>query len=227
MEILLQNKRKILTVVIILIALGGYVLSYYYYSQNKALKRSPDQVAQEQELKVTRQVAELMQLPTDETPNIVLVTDKSKLVDKLFFKNVENGDVLLMYSKNREAILYRPSINRIIQVGPIYDNNSKTQTQTQTTTTTASVTVALYNGSHVVGATQTVLEIIKSKLPVNVVQQTMASSTAYQSTLIVDVSGAHTSEAEQIANLLHATIASMPAGETKPSADILVIVGNK
>jgi hypothetical protein len=225
MNIILQNKRKILTVVIILIALGGYVLSYYYYSQYQALKKNPDQIAQEQALKITRQVAQLMQLPTDETPNVASVADKSKVANQPFFKNVENGDVLLVYTKNMEAILYRPSINKIIQVGPIYNDNSKTQTQVATTP--VPVTVALYNGSRVVGATQTVLETIKSKLSVNVVAQAMASSTAYKNTLVVDLSGTHASEASQITTLLHATVSPLPAGETKPSADILVIVGNK
>jgi type II secretory pathway pseudopilin PulG len=140
MKKILQNKRKILTIVIILITLGGYGLSYYLYSQNQSLKKNPDQVAQEQTTMIIAQVAKIMQLPTDESPSVVTVNDKSKVAGQPFFKNVENGDALLVYSKNLQAILYRPSTNMIIQVGPVYNDNNVTDTsdkgnQIQATTT--------------------------------------------------------------------------------------------
>lgn len=231
MKNILQNKRKIFTIIAIIFAIGGYVLSYYFYSQNQALKKTPNQIAQEQAIKITAQVAKLMQLPIDESPSVVTVSDKSKVADQPFFKNVENGDALLVYAKNLQAILYRPSTNKIIQVGPVYNDNNGAQTGNQTqvapNTTAAPITLALYNGSHVVGATQTALDKIKSKIPVTVTAQTVASNTAYKNTIVVDVSGTHASDAQQIATLLNATVSSLPAGETKPSADILVIVGNK
>jgi hypothetical protein len=142
MKILLQNKTKILVITVVLIALSGYGLSYYLYSQNQSLKKNPDQVAQEQTTKIIAQVAKLMQLPTDESPSVVTVTDKSKVAGQPFFKNVENGDTLLVYSKNLQAILYRPSTNMIIQVGPVYNDNNVTDTsdkgnQIQATTSQA------------------------------------------------------------------------------------------
>ena len=147
MKNILQNKRKIFTVVIIIIALSGYGLSYYLYSQNQSLKKNPDQVVQEQTTKIIAQVSKLMQLPTDESPSVVTVTDKSKVVDQPFFKNVENGDALLVYSKNLQAILYRPSINKIIQVGPVYNDSNGTGTsdnenQIQATTSQAQAPLA-------------------------------------------------------------------------------------
>jgi len=60
-----------------------------------------------------------MELPKDEEPTIATVLDKEKLKDQLFFAKAENGDKVIIYSKNQKAILYRPSINKIIDVAPI------------------------------------------------------------------------------------------------------------
>lgn len=60
-------------------------------------------------------------LPTGETPVLATVTDKSQ-VSALFLKNAQNGDQILIYQRNRLAIVYRPSIDKIIAVGPVtYD----------------------------------------------------------------------------------------------------------
>jgi hypothetical protein len=128
MNFIIKNKKKVLIAAVILFAFGGWVLSYYYYAQNQSLRKTPDQIVQEQAIKVTAEVAKLMQLPTDETPSVVTITDKTKVADQPFFKNAENGDALLVYSKNMEAIIYRPSINKIIQVGPIYNQEPAVET---------------------------------------------------------------------------------------------------
>ena len=57
-------------------------------------------------------------LPEDEQPALLTVEDKSKLNTE-FFRNSENGDKVLVYKNNKLVIIYRPSIDRIIQVGPV------------------------------------------------------------------------------------------------------------
>lgn len=64
-------------------------------------------------------VGDLMLLPEDETPTLATVTDLHALEGQLFFKNAQEGDKVLMYLKAQKAILYRPSIGKIIEVGPI------------------------------------------------------------------------------------------------------------
>jgi hypothetical protein len=59
-----------------------------------------------------------MVLP-DEQPTLASVTDKSKLSDQPFFQKAENGDKILIFVQSRKAILYRPSIKKIIDVAPI------------------------------------------------------------------------------------------------------------
>ena len=121
MSSIFHNKKKILIALVVIFTLLGYILAYHYYTLSQSLKKTPDQVAEEQAVKLTAEISKLMQLPTDETPSVVTITDTTKVSSQPFFKNAQNGDALLVYSKNMEAIIYRPSTNKIIQVGPIYN----------------------------------------------------------------------------------------------------------
>ena len=60
-----------------------------------------------------------MLLPQNETPTLATVSDLHALEGQAFFKNAKEGDKVLMYLRSQRAILYRPSIDRIIEVGPI------------------------------------------------------------------------------------------------------------
>lgn len=64
-------------------------------------------------------VSDHMLLPEDETPTLATVTDMHALEGQAFFKNAAEGDKVLMYMRSQKAIIYRPSIDRIIEVGPI------------------------------------------------------------------------------------------------------------
>lgn len=57
-------------------------------------------------------------LPRDEQPALATVTDRTKLSSN-FFKQADNGDKILIYQKNHIAIIYRPSIDRLVAVGPV------------------------------------------------------------------------------------------------------------
>ena len=67
---------------------------------------------------IQRLVGRHFVLPNDETPALATVTDKAKLTTK-FLQKAENGDKILIYQKASRVIIYRPSIDRIIDVGPV------------------------------------------------------------------------------------------------------------
>ena len=67
---------------------------------------------------VKQLVARHMLLPTDETPALVTVTDPSKLTTD-FLKQTVAGDKVLIYQTNKRAIIYRPSVDRVVDVGPV------------------------------------------------------------------------------------------------------------
>lgn len=63
-------------------------------------------------------VGELFVLPVDEEPALFTVTDKRQVTTE-FLKVSENGDKVLVYQKNKRIIIYRPSIDKIVDVGPV------------------------------------------------------------------------------------------------------------
>ncbi|HPW47849.1 MAG TPA: hypothetical protein PLJ97_00735 [Candidatus Saccharibacteria bacterium] len=68
--------------------------------------------------KVKRQVGQMVLLPEDEEPALATVTDSSKLTSSLAAK-AQNGDKVLIYQRHQRAILYRPSVNRIVDIVPV------------------------------------------------------------------------------------------------------------
>lgn len=109
----------LLTVLAVVIFLGAIGVAGYYYNQFKKATQDPNAVSQQEINELVGKVGKLITLPGDETPSVATVTDNSKLKDQPFFANSENGDKVLIYTKAKKAILFRPSTNKIIEVMPI------------------------------------------------------------------------------------------------------------
>ncbi len=67
---------------------------------------------------VERLVGKHFLLPDNEVPALATVTDSSKITTK-FLQKAKDGDKILIYQKNGRVIIYRPSIDRIVDVGPV------------------------------------------------------------------------------------------------------------
>ncbi|HRY60251.1 MAG TPA: hypothetical protein P5096_02645 [Patescibacteria group bacterium] len=128
----LKIKSKVTKTVLIVVAAVVLVAALagagYFYKKYNDLKKSPDTIAKEETDKLVASVGKLMALPTDETPSIATVTDKEKLKDQPFFAKAENNDKVLIYTKAKKAILYRPSTNKIVEVMPIAFNDTTAAT---------------------------------------------------------------------------------------------------
>lgn len=118
---------------------AAYYVNRYHDSQKqvKKLASNPTVTAQQEQQDLINKVGKLTVLPTGETPTVATVTDISKLKDQAFFVNAVNGDKVLIYTQAKEAFLYRPSTNKIINIAPVNLGNS---TQSSTTTGTTSTT---------------------------------------------------------------------------------------
>lgn len=119
---------NIIITIIILIALG--IGGYSYYKFRKADSNNSSTNQTNPELKnLINKVSKLYLLPEGEIPTIATVTDPASLKNKSFFNLAEKGDKVLIYSKAGRAILYRPTIDRIIEVSSI--NTLPTTTNNQ------------------------------------------------------------------------------------------------
>lgn len=77
---------------------------------------------------VEREVGRHYLLPTNEQPALVTVEDESKVTSP-FLKQAKNGDKILIYANAKIVIIYRPSIDRIVAVGPVFIDTSQSGTQ--------------------------------------------------------------------------------------------------
>ncbi|PIQ35582.1 MAG: hypothetical protein CO060_00885 [Candidatus Yonathbacteria bacterium CG_4_9_14_0_2_um_filter_43_16] len=95
---------------------------------------------------LVKDLGRIMILPTDETPTIFEITDpKAMIAEQPFFTGAIKGDKLLIYSSIARAIIYSPSRNLIVNVGPVTKEQSATKQgsaieETSVDTTSASAT---------------------------------------------------------------------------------------
>lgn len=219
--------KHILIALLIVLAAVGIGGSYYFYTKYTAIKSNPDLEAQKKTHMIVAMVGKLIELPKGENPTIATITDKTKLKDQAFFKMAENGDVLLAYTSSMQAILYRPSLNKIINVAPISTNSQQNTIQGATKDLSDHMhTVAYYNGTTSVGVASAMEKAVNDTYKdYQTVVVTNAKRSDYKETIIVDLSGTHATKANDLAQLLHGKVAVLPEGETKPNADFLVISG--
>jgi hypothetical protein len=228
-ENLRGNKSLWIIVVVVLLILAA-LPSYYFYNQYQSVQKllqSPSASADVQVKQLITEVGKLMVLPAAEQPTIATVSDVTKLVDQPFFANAKNGDKVLIYTQSKKAILYRESINKIIEVAPVNIGSSNTGNSTAAAVTPAAVSVAIYNGTTISGLASTAQSKLKAAMADVTVTGTQDAKNSYQKTVVVDLSGKQGPAATQIANLLGGTVATvLPDGETKPNSDILIILGS-
>ena len=207
---------NIIVVLVMLVLIGT---AYYFFSQYKKtqlLLNNPTLAAKEEVKKITDQLSKLMELPAKEEPIVVTVLDKKKLTGQDFFKRAENGDKVIVYSVSKKAILFRPSINKIIEVAPLNLGD-----------TNQPVKIALYNGTTTVGMISSLEKELMGKVTnITIADKANAKKTDYEKTLVIDLSGKKSELAKQLATLLNAQVSKLPAGETAPkNTDLLVIIG--
>lgn len=228
-----KNRAFWIVIIIILLALAALPSLYFYnqYQKTKNLLQNPTASVNDESKTLIQAVGKLIELPANEDPTVATVSDKTKLADQPFFAKAENGDKVLIYSAAKKAILYRPSLNKIIDVAPVNIGQNQLPTNTASRSASQQVTqpvkVVLYNGTATVGLTNSAEAKIKGKISnIEVADKSNAARKDYQNTVIIDLSGNQSQTASQLAALLGGkVVSSLPLEESKPTADILVILG--
>ena len=117
----IKNNRAAMVLIVVLLATSIY-FGYQYY----LLSQDPEQAAQSEVRRLVSEVSRLVILPEEETPTIATVSDPEALKAQPFFSGSLKDDKVLIYTKAQKAILYRPSIGKIIQIAPINSDKSGT-----------------------------------------------------------------------------------------------------
>jgi len=137
------SKRTLVEVVVLALLVGLGIYTWQLRSdrdnlqdQLTSLRTNPQQAVQQQTNDLISAVGKLYALPKGETPTVAAVTNAAQAKQQsAFFNDAQNGDKVLLYVKAGEAILYRPSTNKIVIVAPLTFSNSTTSGTTPSTTT--------------------------------------------------------------------------------------------
>jgi predicted negative regulator of RcsB-dependent stress response len=126
-----SKKHKLVAALVVVVVLAFAGLLVNQMNTNSRLKKenqklsNPQAAAQAETKQITAQVGKLIELPANETPTVATVVDATKLQKQAFFSSAKNGDRVLIYTQAKKAILYRPSINKVIQVAPVNIGNTQ------------------------------------------------------------------------------------------------------
>lgn len=211
----LSNKKKILVVgglVIGLLVVGAIGLSVYSFTQLQSVKKNPQKIITDETKSYVEKVSKHIDVPMDEEPQVARVQDEAKAKENPFFKNVKNGDVVLVFAKAQKAVIYRPSEDKLINVGPLNIERTK-------------VGVAVLGAG---GDVQAAQKAITDKLGNSVVisfSGDAKSKTEVSKTTVVDVSGQQAELAKQVAAAVGGEVAGkLPNGEAVPVNTSIVVI---
>lgn len=80
----------------------------------------PQTTAADEARQLEAKIGKFIQLPTGETPTVITVSDVAKAQQQSnFFTGAQNGDKVLLYNKSAQAILYRPSTEKVIKMASV------------------------------------------------------------------------------------------------------------
>lgn len=141
-----SKKTKVLkTLGIILLAgvvIGSLIWgiwSYRLYLKTKqeltnlsSLNQQP-QLSEQQVQEILDKVRRHMLIPENEEAVIATITDIEALIaEQPFYTGAENGDYVVILPTSQKAIIYSPSKDLIINVGPIYMDDQAQSSTTET-----------------------------------------------------------------------------------------------
>ncbi|HWY80015.1 MAG TPA: LytR C-terminal domain-containing protein [Candidatus Sulfotelmatobacter sp.] len=206
---------------LLLVCVSAY-LFYQYQTIKKQLTNSPlmaVKAAQEKTKKLVSEISQFMELPKNEMPTLATVTDISRLKEQLFFQKAKNGDELLIFTKEKLAILYDPNVHKIVTVGPVTIGNQPSQS--------SQAKIVLRNGTDVSGLTSKAEAQLKKTFPgIDVAKKEQAAKSTYSKTIVVTLNAKAKNAAVSLAKLYNAPLSDLPAHEKKPEGmDILIILG--
>lgn len=113
-------------VLLLLVILGGAYMLFFKPSSYDIIEPGENGQLSDAQIEIlVKRVGDLMLLP-EETPLVATVEDAAQLrAEQAFYKDVQNGDKLLIFPQAAKAIIYNEQSNKIVNAGPIFVNNEE------------------------------------------------------------------------------------------------------
>lgn len=201
--------------IVILMLLSLIAISTYFF-----ISRGKNDDSRAQLNKTISKLSSLMVLPENEEPTLATVDNPGALTDPQLKAVAKTNDKVLLYYTAKKVIVYRPSVNKIVDIFPLILDPSVTESLD------AKVEIRSGNGKPETSE-QVKNIIIKDYKNLSVKEIGNASRQDYPSTVIIDLTdGQKYNLVNNIINEIGATRGVLPNGEPKPdNIDILIITG--
>lgn len=113
----MTRKKKIfwLTLAAVAIAITYILIMGIIYKNQMASKKK---AVEKEEQQTVNKIAKLLRLP-NEKPIFTTVYNEKDFENNNLFRVVKKGDKILLYINAKQAIIYRPSTNQVIEVLPV------------------------------------------------------------------------------------------------------------
>jgi len=224
-----QYTKFLLVFVFFLVLIGFFWVSRKYYQAQAVIDEytinqvEKGEVLKEEEYDVLASIRKLLIIPK-ETPTIVTIFDAENLkLENPFFENAINGDYAVFFVENRQAVLFSPKRNIIVNVGPIYTDEKLVVDNTQPISNEI-ISVEVRNGGTIVGAAGKFASTLNQEI-YNILDINDASTSNYQGITLVNLTHKDLDALESKIGEV-STVTSLPDNERSSNADVLIIIGN-
>ena len=214
-------------VLIILAGFGGISVYFYsHYQHAQELLRDPAAAAQEETRLLVEKIDRHILVPKGETPIIAKVTDTKQLAGNPFFAQAQTGDVMVIFSQAKKAILYRPGTDRIVNILSLNPEPSVAGTSTASAQM-QSATLTIYNSTMTAGLASVAERKITAQIDqIKITDKANSKINNYAKSVVVVLNPGAKDLGTKLADMIKAEIGSnLPTGETKPNTDLLLILG--
>jgi hypothetical protein len=128
----MKRKYNVMGIIFRLAMLVIIILAIYFYNQTRILNKDPKTIAAKEVTSLVDEVSKIVILPEGETPTVATVSDAAALKSQAFFAQALKGDKVLIYTKAGKAVLYRPSVGKIVEVSSVKFDTSASAPKSST-----------------------------------------------------------------------------------------------
>lgn len=223
----------------LLLIFGSLAAAGYFWWKFQEVSADLKAILAEQDTQPTVQkVREIADLPQS-VPVFANLTGEEDFSQDDFFTDIQSGDKFLIYAQAQRAVLYRPETNEILATAPFLigseaaekeelEKNSSSEENEESLVgkkIETKVKVSVLNGTEIKGLAKETADKLTGTENVEVAKIGNAQKSDYTKVLVVDLSGKNELAAKILAEKVGGEVGLLPMGETKETADILIIAG--
>lgn len=209
--------------VLVLMGLSGF-FTYNIIRDNPesfGLLKGQD-ILQKEEADFIKKVGSKIELP-DEQPTVATVAQLDQLAGQPFFANAKEGDKVLIYQQAKKVILYRPSEERIVEVGSL----NIVEQPNPDAVDENELNVNLRVGVVTVGNADQSMELLQSKLDELGGYEVVSTSNAqgfYRETMVVDLGAGEEIVGKIAEELGGVQVGKLDAKDQVEGVDLVVVL---